>query len=162
MIYVKGYEGLYAVTSCGKVWSYRKNGFLNICKKSNGYSVVNLTKDGKHKTFTVHRLVAEAYLRKPLGATEVNHKDENKNNNCVNNLEWCNHAYNMNYSKKKIYKNAGRKTNSKSKNCVCIETGELFRAPIEIAKKFGVRYYVATACCRNQLNNINGFHFKYV
>ncbi len=155
---VKGYEGLYAVTSCGKVWSYRKNGFLNCGKTYNGYLKVVLVKDKKQKNFYVHRLVAETYLNNIENFTDVNHKDENKHNNCVNNLEWCTHYYNIKYSMTKIYKNAGKK----QRKCVCIETGEVFKNPLEVANKLNVRYYRVTSCCRNQDNEIDGLHFKYI
>ena len=94
---VVGYEGLYAITSCGKVYSYRRKKFLKpVCEK-NGYLRVNLYKDGEMKHYYVHRLVAEAYLPNPEGLPQVNHKDENKANNCLQNLEWCDPKYNNNY-----------------------------------------------------------------
>lgn len=94
---IKGYEGSYAVTSCGKVYSYINEKFLEPVCESNGYLRVNLYKDGKMKHYYVHRLVAMAYLPNPENLTEVNHKDENKTNNCLQNLEWCDHKYNINY-----------------------------------------------------------------
>ena len=57
---IKGYEGLYAVTSCGKVWSYKSKRFLTPAKTHNGYLIVNLCKDGQGKMYRVHRIVAEA------------------------------------------------------------------------------------------------------
>ena len=84
---VKGYEGLYSVTSCGKVWSHKLGAFLAPFKSHNGYSVVALAKNGKHVNRRVHRLVAEAYLPTCDGKNQINHKDENKDNNCVGNLE---------------------------------------------------------------------------
>ena len=62
-----------------------------------GYELVFFSKKGKIYSRTVHRLVAIAFLPKPEGCNEVNHKDENKLNNTVENLEWCTHKYNMNY-----------------------------------------------------------------
>ena len=61
-----------------------------------GYEIVTFNKD-KIYSRTVHRLVAIAFLPKPDGCDEINHKDENKLNNSVENLEWCTHKYNMNY-----------------------------------------------------------------
>ena len=95
---VVGYEGLYAVTSCGKVWSYKNKKFLNpYTDGCRGYLQVNLCKDGKVKTYKIHRLVAEAYIPNPDNLPQVNHKDENKTNNCLQNLEWCDAKYNNNY-----------------------------------------------------------------
>ena len=94
---VVGYEGLYAVTSCGKVWSYKNKKFLESSANKRGYLRVNLYKNGKLKNFLVHRLVAEAYIPNPDNLPQVNHKDECKTNNCLQNLEWCNAKYNANY-----------------------------------------------------------------
>ena len=94
---VVGYEGLYAVTSCGKVWSYRNECFLKPKCEKNGYLRVNLYKDGKMKRHLIHRLVAMAYIPNPENLPEINHKDENKTNNCLQNLEWCDAKYNHNY-----------------------------------------------------------------
>ena len=94
---ISGYEGLYAVTSCGKVYSYRNKRFLTPWVNSKGYLMVNLCKDGKVKKYLIHRLVAEAYLPNPENLPQINHKDENKTNNCLQNLEWCDAKYNTNY-----------------------------------------------------------------
>ena len=94
---VVGYEGLYAVTSCGRVWSYRNERFLTPGHDKDGYFQVNLYKNGKRKTYKVHRLVAETYLPNPENLSQINHKDENKTNNCLQNLEWCDAKYNNNY-----------------------------------------------------------------
>lgn len=94
---VKGYEGLYAITSCGKVWSYKNKKFLKPGIYKKGYLYVNLWKDGGFKTKQIHRLVAEAYIPNPDNLPQVNHKDENKANNCLQNLEWCDCKYNNNY-----------------------------------------------------------------
>ena len=93
---IKEYEGLYAVTSCGKVWSYRNECFLKP-RTVNGYLYVNLCKNGMIKTYGIHRLVAMAYIPNPENLPQINHKDENKTNNCLQNLEWCSAKYNINY-----------------------------------------------------------------
>ena len=94
---IVGYEGLYAVTSCGKVWGYKRQKFLKPQTDKNGYLRVGLHKDGKTKKYYIHRLVAEAYIPNPDNLPQVNHKDENKENNCLQNLEWCDPKYNINY-----------------------------------------------------------------
>lgn len=95
---IKNYEDRYAVTSDGKVWSYKYKKFLKPATTKEGYLYVVLVKNHTEKTSLVHRLVAEAFLSKPEGCIEVNHKDENKLNNSVENLEWCTHIYNSRYS----------------------------------------------------------------
>ena len=97
---IEGYPN-YEVSNLGNVRSlnyHRENKikFLNPYV-SNGYQIVSLCKDGKQKRFLVHRLVAQAFISNPNNHPEVNHKDENKQNNCVDNLEWCTREYNINY-----------------------------------------------------------------
>ena len=95
---VVGYEGLYEVSNWGRVKSL-KFGKERILKQSirHGYYIVSLWKNGKGKTYSVHRLVAEAFIDNPDNLPCVNHKDENKQNNVVSNLEWCTHEYNNTY-----------------------------------------------------------------
>ena len=103
---IKGYEGLYAITPEGEVWSYRNERFLVPKANSKGYLRVKLFKDGQMKRYRVHRLVAEAYLPNPDNLPQVDHINEDKTNNCVNNLQWitnrdnCIH-YHQNKHKKK-------------------------------------------------------------
>lgn len=98
---IKGYEGVYKVSNKGRVKHISKqNNQENICKiyKSNSnYLTVFLYKTNHQKHVFVHRLVAQAFIENPLNLPCVNHKDENRENNCVENLEWCTHKYNMNY-----------------------------------------------------------------
>lgn len=95
---IKGYEGHYAITSCGKVWSCKRQRFLKPFQNSCGYFHIDLCKNGVRKRYFVHRLVAEAFLPNPNNLPEVNHLDENKAHNYLNNLEWIDHASNCAYS----------------------------------------------------------------
>jgi hypothetical protein len=99
---VDGYEGLYKVSSYGNVLSLKYCGsnrkhLLAPNPDHKGYLMVYLSKRGKRKTFKVHRLVASAFIPNPHNLPQVNHKDENKQNNHADNLEWCDSAYNVNY-----------------------------------------------------------------
>lgn len=114
---VKGYEGYYEVSNLGRVKALSrivqtktKNG--KSCTRalpehimaqphaSNGYLQVALSKGGSPRIYRVHRLVAAAFLDNPYNLPEVNHIDEDKSNNSVSNLEWCDHAYNQRYGNK--------------------------------------------------------------
>lgn len=102
---VVGYEGLYEVSNLGNVRSlnWRNKGItknLVLNKHNRGYMQVSIGKRGETKTYVVHRLVALAFLDNPNGFTQVNHKDEDKTNNNVENLEWCTASYNVRYSMK--------------------------------------------------------------
>ena len=99
---IPGYEGLYQVSNTGKVRSLgnnksRKTKILKQNTTKNGYKRVGLWKNGKRKPYYVHRLVAQVFLPNPNNLPEVNHIDENKQNNVVWNLEWCDREYNLNY-----------------------------------------------------------------
>ena len=80
-----------------------------------GYLVVNLYKDGKKKLKKIHQLVAQAFIPNPLGLPEVNHKDEDKTNNRVENLEWCTHEYNINYGSRNQRVGESLKNSQKAK-----------------------------------------------
>lgn len=98
---IKGYEGKYQVSNYGsvKTLNYRRTGTarLLIPKNDKGYLAVGLYKNGKRKMFLIHRLVAEAFIPNPENLPQVNHIDEDKTNNYVENLEWCTQSYNNNY-----------------------------------------------------------------
>lgn len=125
---IKGYEGFYEVDNLARVFSVDRVVTVNdngrIYDKplkgkkirqgmhSKGYKVVTLTKDGKTKTFFVHRLVAEAFIQNPNDLPMINHIDEDKTNNLPENLEWCDNYYNMMYGharQKQAKKIRGRK-----------------------------------------------------
>ena len=98
---IAGYEGLCAVTSCGKVWSYQSKKFLKPWDNGNGYLLVTLFKDGKLKQYLIHRLVAEAYIPNPNNLPEVDHIDSDKTHNYLNNLQWITHKDNCRKSNNK-------------------------------------------------------------
>ena len=169
---IKGYEGLYMVSNLGNVYSHLSNKKM---KPGNdrGYLKVNLSKDKKVKQFTVHRLVALAFLPNKNNYPCVNHKDENPSNNNVNNLEWCTYEYNNNYgsikeriSKTLKGKNAGEKhhmygkhhtpeskskmSNKLSKPVICVTTGEIFNSSKEASIKTKITCSNINDCCRNK------------
>lgn len=95
---IKNYEGLYSISDEGKVWSHKTNRWLAPIHDKDNYIKVNLYKEGKMRTFQVHRLTAEAFIPNPEGLPEVNHINEIKDDNRVENLEWCTRQYNQMYS----------------------------------------------------------------
>lgn len=107
---IEGYEGYYQVSNCGRVKSVfriiiRRNGtpfsvneiILKPSKSQDGYLCVSMRKNFKAKGTSIHRLVAQAFISNPLKLPEINHKDENKENNKMDNLEWCTRSYNTSY-----------------------------------------------------------------
>ncbi len=98
---IAGYEGLYEVSDMGRVRSVArggtKGGILSAHRSRYGYMLVSLFKNNIRTGFSIHKLVATAFIPNPNNLPQVNHKDEDKTNNHVENLEWCTASYNMNY-----------------------------------------------------------------
>ena len=91
-----GFEGLYKVSNIGRIKN-KDNKLLSPYHNINGYISIDLYKEGHVHKLRVHRLVAEAFIPNPNNYPIVNHIDENKTNNNVNNLEWCTYSYNLSY-----------------------------------------------------------------
>lgn len=107
---IDGYEGFYQISNFGRVKSFcqptqfhkPKEHLLKLTVANNGYQQVTLYKNTKRKKFLVHRLVASAFIPNPNNYPHINHKDENKLNNSVDNLEWCTALYNNRYGTARI------------------------------------------------------------
>lgn len=131
---VYDYTGLYQISNMGKIKSYvrDKNGKIMNPRKCNGYLSINLVKNSIGKMFYVHRIVATMFIENPSKLPEVNHIDENKSNNNVSNLEWCDRKYNCNHgtrnerrAKKMLGVGAG-KPNCRRKPVICLNTMQIF------------------------------------
>lgn len=154
---IRGYEGLYAITSCGKVWSYKRQKFLKQGKKADGYYRVCLCKNGEKKYYYIHRLVAEAYLPNPDNKPQVNHKDENKEHNWVSNLEWMTAKENNNYGTRTI-----RAATSKRVRVYCEELNLTFSSIKEAAQQTGINPGNICSCCCGRRNIAGGYHWHYL
>lgn len=169
---VSGYEGLYQVSNKGQIKSIcshvrLQNGELMLKKphilkpqSRNGYKCVNLFKDGKSRTLNIHRLVAEAFVPNPQNYPVVNHKDEDKANNIVGNLEWCSHAYNLNY------KSAQRRRAISQGKAVCQfdKNGVLIaRYPTlsDACRSTGINFRNISLCCKNKRKTAGGYYWVY-
>lgn len=94
---IPNYEGLYQVSDLGRVKSVKRQLILKPMLTKKGYLSVALYKNHSRKIKPIHRLVAQTFLSNPNNLPQVNHKDENKENNCVDNLEFCTNRYNELY-----------------------------------------------------------------
>ncbi len=97
---VKGYEGHYKISNLGKVKSLKFGGnrILKNCKHRAGYLKVCLSKNGVQNQILIHRLVAPPFISNPENKPFINHRDGNKKNNNLKNLEWCTASENMTHS----------------------------------------------------------------
>ena len=161
---IAGFEGLYQVSNMGNVKSLERTvcdnrGYYRtvperIRKPRNtgkGYLAVNLYKDGKAKNYKIHRLVAQAFLPNPYNLPEVNHIDEDKYNNCVENLEWCTSQYNIEYSKAKAIIGIDKVTG------LIVE----FPSTKEASRQTGINHGNICACCNGKRNSAGGFYWIY-
>ena len=97
---IPGYEDYYLASEDGEIYSKRYNKFLKPAITKDGYAQVSLVgENGKQYSYKVHRLVAKTFIDNPNNLPEVNHKDYDRLNNFVSNLEWCNHYDNIKHSR---------------------------------------------------------------
>lgn len=166
---IYGYEGLYQVSNLGNVKSVKRQvivkGFqddiignkkerlLTKTKKDNGYLRVTLHKDGKEKKLLIHRLVANAFIPKVDGKEQINHIDGNKENNNVNNLEWCNN-----------YENGYHRdfTLNKKRKIRCIEKGTIYNSFYDIKKEMNINTSNVCQCCKGKIKTSGGYRWEYV
>lgn len=171
---IEGFEN-YQVNQIGQVRSlnYRQTGKVKRLKfqpKRDGYLTVCLYKDGKPYTKYVHRLVAEAFILNPNNLPQVNHIDEDKANNHVNNLEWCDAKYNSNYG---THNERMRRTLSKSmkgKNIKPVLMLSKEGKPLAVFDSFKIAsQYLGKSntsnishCCRGLQPRAYGYKWKYI
>lgn len=171
---IKGYEGSYQVSNLGRVKSvgrlierngtedfyYIKERIRKPIKNNRGYLCVMLSKHCLSKGFQVHRLVAQAFIPNPDNLPQVNHKDENKENNCVDNLEWCTNEYNRNYSNitERTRELQGVSIDQFTIDGQFIKT---HRSIAEAANEVGVNKCNIQRCLKKKSVQCKGFIWKY-
>lgn len=170
---IVGYEGKYMISNMGNVKSLNykrsnKEKILKPFKNKDGYLIVGLCINGKKTNFQIHRLVAEIFIPNPNNLPQVNHKDENKLNNSVDNLEWCSVSYNINYgnrndkAKEKLYETIATKIYPNCKQVYCIELNIIFQSISEASKSLCIDSKNISACCNGKRKTAGGYHWKYV
>ena len=165
---IAGYEGVYKISNLGRVKSlnYLRKGIEKerIPNKNNsGYLIVGLHKNGKIKQFLIHRLVAEAFIENPENLPQVNHIDENKLNNCVENLEWRSAKYNSNYGEHNY--NLRNTMSSKVPNVLQYTLdGKFLNEYVsgrDAERKTGFSHDGILQCCQGKYRTWKGFIWKY-
>ena len=155
---VPDYEGLYEVSNLGRVRSlYNGYRILKQAIGTRGYKNVCLCRKGTQKLANVHRLVALCFVPNPQNLPCVNHKDENKQNNEVSNLEWCSYYYNNVYG--------SRLTKSALKQSLpvrCIETDTIYSSAYSAQRETGIKQSGICQCCHHKRKSAGGFHWEFV
>ena len=166
---IKGDEGRYLISSSGDVISLNYRGsklskMLTWKVNNKGYAWVQLRKNGIKEQKLIHRLVAEAFIEKPEGLNLVNHKDENKLNNNTDNLEWCDHTYNVRYSLERHHerkcegKNLALAVVQFDKNGNAIKEWENARA---VFLETGMSDWSIAEVCRGNRHTAYGYLWRY-
>ena len=123
-----------------------------------GYRRVSLSNnDVKNKKMSVHRLVAETYIPNPHNYPEVNHKNENKLDNRVSNLEWCSTLDNLNHSR--VIEKASV---AKFRKVKCVTTGKIYNSIKEASDELGLYHSNIVACCNGRRATCGGLEWEYV
>ena len=173
---ILGYEGKYQVSNWGRVKSLimwtgacyiERERIIKPVKNKDGYMKTFLSKDGKVKTIAIHRLVAEVFIPNPDGLSEVNHKDEDKTNNHVCNLEWCTNKYNVNYGSRNKKASETMKSkhlkgkannlnkgyrNGRARKVLCVTTGKRFNCIKEAGEYYLIDSYKnISKCCKGKI-----------
>ena len=165
----KDYEGLYQVSNFGRIKSlnYNHTGKEKILKQyydSNGYKIICLCKNNIKTTYLVHRLVAEAFIPNPNNLPQINHKDEDKTNNHVNNLEWCDAKYNHNYGTINERISKSQINGKRSKIVIQYNLDGTFVREWPSTMECGRNGYDQSSvadCCRGKLKTYRGFIWEY-
>ncbi len=179
---IKGYEGLYQASTLGEIRRTEsvvvdknkkrirkfKNKIIKQILRKDGYYFVNLSKNGKVKTAKVHRLIAETFLKNDKNYNIINHKDGNKKNNNITNLEWCScshnnkEAYRLGLRKPTILKGA---LNGSSKSVLQYDTSNNFikkwSCIKEASKELKIKDSNISLVCKGKRNKAGGYKWKY-
>ena len=150
----------YMISNFGRVYSKKSGLIMKPGKDNKGYLRVSFYENGRSNTRKVHRLVAETFIDNPDNLPQVNHKNEIKTDNRVENLEWCSNSYN------RYYGTATERTQKANMNCKstsvpvrCVETGEIYPSIREASRDTGAKNIFW--CCIGKRQTSNGLHWEY-
>lgn len=169
---IKGFEGYYEVSNFGNVRSIDRYVYqqgreqlykgvqISPYKINSGYLCVRLSKGNKKKGYLVHRLVAEAFIQNPQSLPQINHKDENKHNNNIENLEWCTLSYNASYG------TLPQKKKEKFGHRVCQYDNRgsflrTFTSSREAERETNIRHSEILDCCKHLAHTAGGYIWRF-
>lgn len=154
---IQDYEEYYLIYDTGQVWSIRSNKFLKPMVTQDGYLYVDLCKHGTDNLQKIHRLVAKAFIPNPNNLPQINHIDEDKTNNQVSNLEWCDAKYNNNYGNHNI-----KQAKTKGKPVKCIETNKTYDSLADAERQTGIFKSSIYRVCVGRQQTAGQYHWEYV
>jgi hypothetical protein len=183
--WIDGYKDMYQVSNLGRVRSVDRYVYCEVSPNKlqhifgkvlkqgcnhKGYPIVYLSKDGKQKTITVHRLVAKTFIDNPLSLPQVNHKDGCKTNNCVENLEWCDNSYNQKHAwesglQPSYEESNGRGRPARAVAMLDLNTGEIlktFETLASVKRETGINQFNVRSVCLGLRNHAGGYGWKFI
>ena len=173
---IKGFENMYEISNYGIIKSVDRNiickdgqikpiksRYIRPADNGSGYKFVYLWKDNKQHRYYVHRLVDETFIPNPDNLPEINHIDNNKNNNHVNNLEWCSYGQNIKHAYKTGLKVATsnhlkRKILQYDKNMNFIKEWECTK---DVQRSLGIYHSNISVCCEGRQKTAGGYIWRY-
>lgn len=162
MVWIEGFEELYAINKDGDIWSAASGEFLHHSRDTSGYLFVTMYKEGKRNIRRVHLLVAQTFLPKPpelldyKGRIVVDHVDGDKTHCSVDNLEWVTQAINT----KRAYEN-GLAASATARAVMCVENGQRYKSATSAAEANGVSRSAISKAAANG-TKAAGHHWKFV
>lgn len=159
---IEGYEGVYQISSLGRVkrlpHGNSKGRIRKLRAANNGYLYVVLSKDNVPQTIRVHREVAKAFIPNPLNLETVNHKNFDKTDNRVENLEWMTERDNVLHAKRN-----GMGNNKPVYQCdMSNNIIRKWNSAYEVELKIGFFATLISRCCRGEMKSYKGYKWKFV
>ena len=151
---VVGAEEYYQISNLGRIKN-KLTGDILKPSRSGGYRHIVL-RYGINRNVTIHRLVAEAFIPNPFNLRCVNHKDENKENNHADNLEWCTHRYNLSYGKNATQRNQRIIQYDLQGNAL-----KIWESMKEASESLKIGAEGISACCRGKKKSSGGYAWTY-
>ena len=162
---IPGYEGFYKISNIGNLYSVKRKKILKPSYTDVGYLHITLYKKSSEKTFSIHRLVAMAFIPNPHNLPCINHKDEVKDNNNVNNLEWCTYSYNNHYgTARQRLRESHLNHKSLSIPVICLLNENVvqeYPSLREAERITGIKNQNISSCCRGKNKTAGGYVWRY-